>query len=58
MMRALLIAILLSGCTKAPVEPVPCDWCDHLKNDVAVDSLLHYPDSLDPATGRPRDTIP
>lgn len=57
MMRPLLLALALVGCSQ-PVEPNPCDWCDHLKGDVVRDSLIPYPDSLDPATGLPWDTLP
>lgn len=56
-MRALLLAFALAGCSEA-VEPEPCEWCDHLKGDVVRDSLIPYPDSLDPATGLPWDTLP
>ena len=61
----LLVVVLTAACTHAtgPAPELDCvppgpeaDWCHHLDNDVAWDTLLTYPDSLDPATGLPWGT--
>ena len=64
-----LVATMMVGavaCTNsltAPAEEPDCappgpeaDWCHHLDNDVVRDTLLTYPDSINPATGLPWDT--
>lgn len=59
MRTALLLVLVLVGCsdTTAPkpeaeldcVPPGPeADWCHHLDNDVAVDSLIPFPPGYDP----------
>lgn len=63
-MRALLLLLALVACsTTEPVDPDACVpeggyGCDDLTGDAVMDSLLTYPDSLDPTTGLPWDTLP
>ena len=59
------LALLIAGCGTSTTEPEPdcvppgpeAEWCHHLDNDAVRDSLLAYPDSLDPSTGLPWDTM-
>lgn len=54
-MRAALIVLLLVSCSSS-TEPEPCEpmpWCEAFKDDVVRDSLLTWPDSIDPSTGLP-----
>ena len=50
MRLASFLSLLLLACS-SPAEPElvcpaeACEWCDHLKGDVVIDSLLPLPDS-------------
>lgn len=66
-MRPLIVAVALFAvaCGASTTEPdsgecvpLPENLCDVFKNDIVRDSLKVYPDSLDPATGLPWDTVP
>lgn len=60
---ALVLTLVACGASD-PAAPDACvpdesGWgCGVLDGDIVRDSLLTWPDSLDPATGLPWDTIP
>ena len=58
----LALVLLLVACGASTTEPPLCvpspegEGCNDMSSDAVTDSLLTWPDSLDPATGLPWDT--